>query len=205
MARPKEFERDQALQAAMQVFWMRGFRGASVQDLLDAMGINRGSLYDTFGDKRELFRAALQRYELTVLEPLLADLERPELPGLEAVRRTLARIVEDLAGRGAARGSLLTTSAVEVCPSDRGLTAQVSRAMGRIEDAFHCALARAQDAGELAPTQDPRALARYLGATVNGLWVIGRTRPGRRVLQGIATTALSSLGEGRPASRARAS
>ena len=62
MARPKQFDRDEALERAMAVFWRRGYEGTSVRDLVEHMGINRGSLYDTFGDKRTLFLAAVDRY-----------------------------------------------------------------------------------------------------------------------------------------------
>ncbi len=86
MARPREFERDVVLDRAMQVFWSRGYEATSIQHLVDRMGIQRGSLYDTFGDKRALFFAAINRYDRVVTAKLVAVLEEPG-SGKDAIRR----------------------------------------------------------------------------------------------------------------------
>src|SRR5258708_33708597 len=77
MARQKEFDRDEVLHKAMEVFWTRGYEGASVQDLVKHMGINRQSIYDTFGDKHALFLQALDRYREIQSRKVFAVLERP--------------------------------------------------------------------------------------------------------------------------------
>ena len=96
MARPKEFERDVVLDRAMQVFWSSGYEATSIQHLVDRMGIQRGSLYATFGDKRALFFAAIDHYDRVVTAKLLAVLEEPGsgegrhpalLPAQDRVRR----------------------------------------------------------------------------------------------------------------------
>ena len=88
MARPKEFEHDVVLDRAMRVFWSRGYEAASIRHLVGRMGIQRGSLYDTFGDKRALFFAAIDRYDRVVTARLLATLDEPT-SGLDAIRRVL--------------------------------------------------------------------------------------------------------------------
>src|SRR6266852_1410049 len=89
MARPKEFDRDQALQKAMEVFWSRGYEAASIQDLVKHMGINRQSLYDTFGDKHALYLQALDRYREVEGRKLLELLERPG-----SVKKSLRQLFE---------------------------------------------------------------------------------------------------------------
>ena len=88
LGRPKEFDRKEALESAMEVFWAKGFEGTSVCDLLDGMGINRGSMYDTFGDKRALFLAAIDHYRQEVAGQLVEGLFAPGSP-LENIRKIL--------------------------------------------------------------------------------------------------------------------
>src|SRR5258705_4457709 len=77
MARQKEFNRDEVLHKAMEVFWTRGYEGASIQDLVKHMGVNRQSIYDTFGDKHTLFLQALDRYREIESSKVLEVLEQP--------------------------------------------------------------------------------------------------------------------------------
>src|SRR6266851_3112951 len=86
VGRPREFERDVVLDRAMRFFWTRGYEATSVQHLVARMGIQRGSLYDTFGDKRALFFAAIDRYDRVVTAKLLAALDDPRA-GRDAIRR----------------------------------------------------------------------------------------------------------------------
>src|SRR5438045_9407687 len=94
MARQKEFNRDEVLHKAMEVFWTRGYEGASIQDLVKHMGINRQSIYDTLGDKHSLFLQALDRYCETQSRKVFDVLERPG-----SVKRKLRRVVEEHVAR----------------------------------------------------------------------------------------------------------
>src|ERR1700730_14950393 len=94
MARPKAFDRDAALQAALEVFWAKGFAGTSTEDLTAAMGIGRQSLYDTFGDKRRLFLEALARYNADSVAGHLADL-RSAPDATEAIKTLLLRFANE--------------------------------------------------------------------------------------------------------------
>jgi TetR/AcrR family transcriptional repressor of nem operon len=93
MARPKEFDKDEALQKAMNVFWCRGFEATSMQDVVDAMGIKRQSLYDTFGGKHQLYLAALDRYRAEQDAKLLALLGTPG-PVKEKLRKLFYEVIE---------------------------------------------------------------------------------------------------------------
>lgn len=192
MGRPREFDRDRALERAMEAFWARGYRATSVQDLVDCMGIHRGSLYGTFGDKRALFLAALERYEGMVARRLLETLEGPG-SGKEAIRRFFAAKIRHAMDRRRPPGCLMTNSAIERAPPDPDAAGRVRASLEKMEGAFHRALVRARDAGELDPGRDLRALARFLTSSAQGLSVMARARPQRGILEDIVRTTLAAL------------
>jgi TetR/AcrR family transcriptional repressor of nem operon len=191
MGRPKEFERDVVLDRAMKVFWSKGYEATSIQHLVDRMGIQRGSLYDTFGDKRALFFAAIERYDSLVTSKLLATLE--EGSGKAAIRRFFELKVEVSVERGRPRGCLVTNSAAELASRDRGANTRVGAALRKIEAGFHRAVVRAQKAGEIDRARNARALARYLTSSAQGLSVMAKAFPDRAVLRDIVRVVLATL------------
>lgn len=191
MPRPKEFDRTEVLDRALELFWRCGYEGTSMQELVDAMGIHRGSLYGTFGDKHALFLAALRRYdELWIsrfVEPLSAPGQvRP------AVRHVLEQACRD-ATEGVRRGCLLTNSAVELAPHDPELARRVRGTLSRVEDALRAALERAQGTGELSADADPRALARFLIGVLQGLRVLSRSGAEPEALQDTVEISMQAL------------
>jgi TetR/AcrR family transcriptional repressor of nem operon len=194
VGRPKEFDEQQALDRAMEVFWANGYEATSVQDLLDAMGINRGSMYATFGDKHDLFLAAIERYGATVmchLEHALTDGDSP----IENIRCVLTN-----AGGGAKKtaegkccGCLATNAIVELAPHDPHVAEKSVEMLRRIEKAFENALGRAQAAGELSKSADTRALARFLGTTLQGLVVLSKAAAGKAHVRDSVDVALAAL------------
>src|SRR3989454_12499362 len=167
VGRPKAFEHDVVLDRAMQAFWSRGYEATSIQHLVDRMGIQRGSLYDTFGDKRALFFAAIDRYDRVVTAKLLAALDEPA-SGRDAIRRFFRAKVELALEPRRPRGCLVTNSAAELASRDRGAATRVGAVLGKIEAAFHRAVGRARKAGEVERARDPRALARVLTNSAQG-------------------------------------
>src|SRR5688572_12899973 len=103
MGRPKEFDRDVALSKAMGVFWRRGYEGTSVHDLAGAMGINKPSLYATFGCKKALFREAIELYERTQGAPIALSLEKIR-PARAAVEEMLQANAQAFTAAGKPRG-----------------------------------------------------------------------------------------------------
>lgn len=193
MPRTKAFDPDEALDRAMQLFWRQGYEATSVQELVDHMGINRFSLYDTFGCKHELFLAALDRYRDQVVTLGLRVLEGPR-SGLEAIRRYFAGALDSVSARGGWRGCLMTNTAVEVAPHDRPTAARVRAHLERQERAFYRQLERAREAGELSSGDDLQDLARYLTGAAQGLGVLAKARRGRRELENYVAVVLSVLG-----------
>lgn len=190
MARPKSFDREDVLEKAMDTFWERGYEATSIQDLVESMGINRGSLYDTFGDKRELFRAVIAFYNAKIMRQAIARLEAPgaSKPAIVEHFRAVATPEEV-----DCRGCLITNSAVEMGIRDPELRRQVAANLQRVEDAFFKALTRAQDKGEVAADVDTRSLARYFTCLMQGLRVMSKLRPDPVVLQSIVTVALDAM------------
>lgn len=204
MARQKEFDQDVALDRAMTVFWSKGFEATSIEDLVARMGIQRGSLYGTFGSKRALFLAALDRYQRVVAHELFDALRAPG-SGIAAIRRFFCLKVEASLQRGRPLGCLVTNSAVELSRRDRGAAARVGGSLATLEAAFLQALERARGAGEIDASRDLRALARFLTSSAQGLSVMAKAFPERSVLEDVVNVILAALERARrPARRSPA-
>lgn len=193
MARPREFDPDTALERALRVFWAKGYQSASLDDLCDATGLGRSSLYAAFGDKRELYLRALDRYEDAAASRVAAALDRP-LPIREAIASFLSRIIDDIVAGSGRRGCFIGNCAAELSPQDRDAVLRVRRSLARLESAFRDALARAQSRGEIAAASNVNALARFLTSGIQGLRLIGKANPDRATLDDIAAVMLRCLG-----------
>jgi TetR/AcrR family transcriptional repressor of nem operon len=202
MARQKGFDEAAALDRAMAAFWSKGYAATSVEDLVAEMGIQRGSLYGTFGDKRTLFLTALDRYQVVVARELFEALEAPG-SGIEAIRQFFRLRVKGSLDRRRPPGCLVTNSAVELSGRDRGAAAKVGGSLASLEAAFLRALERARAAGELTASRDLRALARFLTSSAQGLSVMARTARSRAALEDVVDVILSVLESRQPGSRGR--
>ena len=190
MPRAKEFRPEAALDAAMHLFWLKGYGATSMRDLLDGMGIGRGSFYDTFGDKHALFLAALDRFEAARVSWVDEALEGAGMQGIDEVFR---RSIESLTGFEPRRGCLLANTAVELAPHDPEVAERISRHVRRTEEAFAGALVRAGEAGEIPAESDPKVLARFLVGNLLGLRVLARAGADRRTLEDTVRVALQAL------------
>jgi TetR/AcrR family transcriptional repressor of nem operon len=192
MARPREFDVDDALEEAMQVFWSKGYEATSLDDLCAATGLSRSSLYATFGNKRDLLLQTVDRYverRTPSIEAVLA--RQPDIyQGIAALLREFIDQIVSGAGR---RGCFLGNCAAELPRADRTALARVRQGLARTEATFRKALARAGARGELPPGADVDALARFLTASLQGLRLIGKANPHRAVLEDIAATILRCL------------
>jgi TetR/AcrR family transcriptional repressor of nem operon len=192
MARPREFDIDAALERAMQAFWAKGYESTSLDDLCEATGLGRSSLYAAFGDKRGLYLRALVRYEDGVEERIAAALARP-VPVRKAIAAFVDRLISDIVAGPGRRGCFIGNCAAELPRGDRGAATRVRKSLERIEAAFRDALARAKAKGEIAASADVNALARFLTAGIQGLRLVGKAKPERKALADIAATMLRCL------------
>ncbi len=192
MARPKEFDREQALDRAMELFWSRGFEATSVGDLVSHLGVGRQSLYDTFGDKRALYLAALDRYRER-FGPAVPDALRRPGPIRRLVREILQAAIESgLADPS--RTCMLVSAAAERCPEDTDVQRRFCANAGAMEKAFAARFEEARRAGEIGAHHDPVALARYFVNALFGLQVSAKGTGDRRALEQIADVTVSVLG-----------
>ena len=192
MARPREFDTDVALDRAMDVFWSKGYEATSLDDLCEATGLSRSSLYATFGSKRDLLLQTVDRYVERRTPNIAAALARP-LPIRDAIAALLDDFIEQIVSGPGRRGCFLGNCAAELPRHDRGALARVRQGLARTEATFREALVRAKAQGELAPAADAEALARFLTAGFQGLRLVGKANPDRAVLEDIARTILRCL------------
>ena len=193
MARTKAFDRDAVLDRAMDLFWKQGFEATSVQELVEVTGINRGSMYDTFGDKRELFIQALTRYaDKSAMKRLeiLNGADRP-LDGIRAFFDSI--IAASTADETKRLGCLMTNSAIEMSVRDPEIGDMLRDRITHVEMAFHKVLKRARKGGDIPKTQNIKALARFLTSTIQGVRVLARAGSEPEVLRQIVDVAMNSL------------
>jgi TetR/AcrR family transcriptional repressor of nem operon len=192
VARPREFDEGEALEAAMRRFWADGFAGTSVRDLGEAMGLGQASVYNAFGDKRALFTQCLDRYLDANMRARIARMEKA-LPPREAIEAFLYEIVEkSLETR---LGCLLANAALEVAPHDAEIAAVVADRMGELEAFFRRCVEAGQRDGSISSDVDPADAAGLMLTTVMGMRVLARGFPNRAVLEGTVRQALSALGK----------
>lgn len=192
MARHKQFDREAVLDKAMRLFWRQGYEATSIQDLVAATGINRGSMYDTFGDKRRLFVEAIALYARRSSAQALHRIATSPTP-LADLRAYFQTVIDFARGDGRALGCLLTNATVELSPRDPEIAAKLNESIGAVEAGFAAAITRAQTLGQIAPTRDPQALAQFLLAVNLGLRVLSRAQARRETLENVVDTALAGL------------
>lgn len=188
----KQFDKDEVLEKAMQAFWSRGFEATSMQDLVDCTGINRGSLYATFGDKRSLFLASLHMYDDKLRRRMLIELEREFAP-IDAIRRLFMAFAESTPPLDGNKGCFLTNTALELAQHDAEIGQIVARSQEDIEAFFVRLIKKGKAADDIPAHVKPAEAARGLLASLLGLIVLTRSRPEKTLLKSIAEEAVRRL------------
>lgn len=189
MARTREFDRDEVLMRAIEVFAEHGFEGTSTDVLLEAMGISRQSLYNTFGDKRALYLEALRRYSEESVAGYVRQLNTASSPfaGIEAV------LIGFAARQEAAIGCLGVGAICEFGRTDSEVTASTDVSSTSLLAALARRIEDAKAMGEVSAEVDAGEGARFITATLTGMKVAARAGASGKMLRGIATMALRSL------------
>lgn len=191
MGRTRQFDVDDALDAALRTFWEHGFEASSMHTLCEAMRVQPGSAYAAFGPKRDLFTAAVRRYTATVSAEAVRRITTPA-SGLQGLRDYFDHLIEAMVDGDRRWGCLITNSLVEFAGRDLELAGLFGLHLANLRAAFESALARAAAADELRPGAGPDA-ATMLVAVVQGMNVLAKTRPGRRPLRAVADAAIAGL------------
>jgi len=192
MGRKAEFNKEQVLEQAMNVFWLKGYSATSIQDLETATGLKRGSIYGAFGNKKELFLMALERYSQS-FSRLKSDFEGLAVSPLSKVKKILYFSMERALADEEGYCCLAMKTLLDMAGRDQDISHQVNRIMEDLENVFYDLLLEAQEKGELNLGKDPRGLARFLTVFLNGLRVSAQTKPGRRFLEDCLTVAFEVL------------
>ncbi len=192
MARPREFDEAAVLDAAMHRFWAQGYEATSVRELADSMGITGASLYNAFGDKRRLYRRALDAYIAGSFASRVARLEG-QLPPLEAITAFFEEVVELSLADAERRGCMLVNTAMELAPKDQDFQQVVQDVLREIEGFFRRCIQAGQKDGSVTWDQPAADLARMLLGLHMGLRVLARTRPERALLKGAVRPVLAGL------------
>lgn len=194
MGRPRGFDEDAALEAAMRVFWEKSYEGATIADLTEAMGINRSSMYAAFGDKESVFHRIMERYREGRMTYVRQALTQPSLR--EVVAGLIYGTAEFLASPGNPRGCLLIQGAL-ACGTD---AEPVKRAMvdwrKSGEAVLRKRLHQAQSKGELPREIQPADFARYLSSVMAGLGIQAANGATRAELRRVASIALRCIETG---------
>jgi TetR/AcrR family transcriptional repressor of nem operon len=189
MGRPREFDFDDTLERAIQTFWAKGYEATSIDDLCEATGLGRSSLYAAYGDKQAIYAQALERYEQNAVVRIGATLANARSVR-EGIAAFIQRIIDDIVAGPGRRGCFIGNCAAEIVRGDRTHAARVRRSLERIETTFTEALTKARANGELSKTANVEALARFLTASIQGLRLVGKANPDRKALEDIAAVML---------------
>lgn len=168
----KSFDEEVAVEKAMNVFWEKGFEPASIADLLERTGLNRGSLYNAFGGKRQLFVKALLKYDQT-RQANLAKMEALDDPK-EAIARFFDAIVATTVADQDRKGCFMFNTAVEITRHDEEVNEIVTNGVREIEAFFRRSIEVGQARGEIPNGLDPEATAKALLALIVAIRVLGR-------------------------------
>lgn len=187
MGRPKTYDRATVTAAAMELFWQRGYHDVSTRELVDAMGINMNTLYTEFGTKAGLFNAAIEYYEQHVVPMYIGALEQPDAT-IDTIRDVLNSFPAFARTGDVLHGCLITNTATELAPTPDTSHQSMARYIDRLSNAFANALQNST-----TEARDVTAMARFLTATMLGLFVMIRAQTEAQLLQDTVNNALEYI------------
>jgi len=187
--RPRSFDRDTALESAMHVFWERGYETASISDLTAAMGINAPSLYGAFGDKEQLFLAAIERY-IEKYGEMRARALREEPTARAGIERWLTEAARELTRTNHPRGCMVEMAATNCSAGAERVWRSLRQRRAKLLDAVARRIQESIDAGDLKPTANVNGLAHFYSLVYHGMSVQARDGASREVLLDIVRMAM---------------
>lgn len=190
MARTKAFDENTVLDKAVSQFWCSGYNGTSMQDLVDCLGINRSSMYDTYGDKHTLFIAALKRYRSQMAGAMIQTINE-SASIKETIRKLFDGAVAEALSDQSQRGCFMVNATVDVAPHDPEVAEIVRANRQDVEEAFCEAIQQAQERGEVSRHHDAMALSRFVFSAFNGIRVTAKSGAERAAYEDIIKVVLS--------------
>jgi TetR/AcrR family transcriptional repressor of nem operon len=192
MARTKDFDENEVLKKAICLFWNKGYNGTSMQELVDGLGISRSSLYDTFGDKHQLYLKALDAYQQGYGNQICTLIH--EAPSAKAaIQAMLNLIANNLLDDQERKGCFMVNAGIELGTHDTEVSQLIAQNEQQLEEIFLQVIRQGQASGELDQSKDPQALARFLGNTVKGLQVSVKSTTNKAFFEDVIRTTLTAL------------
>lgn len=192
MPRVKLFNENEVLNKAMNLFWKQGYSATSVQDLVNNLGINRASLYDTFGDKEKLFRKAFEHYRKTNIEGLTLFFQsHPDTK--QGFSKLFEIAIDEAIIDKDKKGCFVVNTTTELIPGDDNILPLLEENKRTIENLFYDYLKKGKDKDQLKPTQELKSLASLLYTLYTGLRVVSKVNPNKKRLVDSINVALSLL------------
>ena len=196
--RPRAYEPEIALGKALDLFRRQGLAATSLDDLSEATGMNRPSLYGAFGDKRELYIKSYQRYREDARASMV-EIFRQEMPVRQRLERIYAAALNIyLSGETGPRGCFTVVTAASEAVSDPDIRAMVIEGLTELDKAFATCFRRAMEKGELPDSADPAALAQLASATIHTIAIRSRVRVPRKELEAIVRGAIDVMVGAKP-------
>ena len=192
MVRTRTFDPSTALSAAVDLFASKGYADTSMEDIVRATGVSRYGLYGTFGNKRELFEQALERFAEGMGKQSFLRLLEPDA-SLAHIRKIFDERVEDMCCAEEHKGCMFIHTAMQLAPEDEELQGVLKKFMKRMSKAFAIGLESAKVRNEVRADLDSAATGELLTSTMFGLAVLGRTGFGQDALNSIVDNTLASL------------
>ncbi|MEW8436634.1 MAG: TetR/AcrR family transcriptional regulator [Candidatus Thiodiazotropha taylori] len=196
VGRKRSFDKSEALDKAMRLFWENGYSGTSVSDLTQQLGINKPSLYAAFGNKEKLFQSALERYMACYAAPLLEQLTKTdEEPLAQRIRHYMSNIIELVSDKTSPKGCLFVKSSCEA--GGTGVPEEVTQALQSMgldtRQVLTSLFEQEQSRGRLPDTAEPNVMADYLMSVLYGISVLARQGRSKDELKTAAEFAVNSL------------
>ena len=192
MVRTRTFVPTDALSRAVDLFAAKGYANTSMEDLVQETGVSRYGLYGTFGNKRELFEKALDKYADSIGKQSFLRLLEPD-SSLADIRRVFDERVADMCALEERKGCLVVHTAMQLAPEDPELRGVLQKFMKRMSKLFTIGLETAKEKGEVRADLDVRAAGDMLTSTIFGLAVLGRAGFSREMLDGIVDGTMAAL------------
>jgi len=192
MARIKAFNKEEVLKKAVDLFWAQGYNATSANDLVNHLGLSRSSLYDTFGDKRQLFLLSLEQYHNKIIGQMISFIENSD-----DIRATLVSLFEFIIDQDIAskvpKGCFMVNSAIELSAFDPEIAVIVNANQRSVEHALEMALEKARQNGQLRASYNPDSLSKFFFNTISGIRVAIRSKQDPKALKEIVKVSLLVL------------
>ena len=193
MGRPLAFDKDEALDQAMELFWMKGYEATSLNDLLRSMNLSKSSFYQSFKSKNDLFHNSIVRYRQRIVAQMRAKLEAAP-SGRQFIKSMFEEFREIKGDLDRYRGCFVMNCASEFAQRDADVSELVLGGLNEFESIFQQAVERGIQEGDISKDKNPGALASYLVSSRSGLKTMAKAGADTKVLTDIVNTIYSTLG-----------